>query len=297
MRIFQVGLIASVLAASCTQSSAQAKPAPSSSTVPASQAVLADGTPVKLRSASAASLAALNVGDTVELNVVQDVVIHDTVIISTSSVATAVVTSRHSRISKGDTNKVDVNLRSVALVDGERAALRPNPQGKAGYPTEAVVSSGIGQDVALGDGQELTAYVIGNVPLDLTKMRLGANPTQEVRISSSPANAEISIDGRVVGISPYTAHLTRGEHVVSLRIAGYQPWRTNVRIADVNAEIQAQLSRTDTTEQVVAPKATAPSLGDLARQARAKRAAQEGQKPNGSTQEQGTKPATTTLEN
>jgi|SRR5215469_1644037 len=297
MRIFLVGFIASVLVASCAQSSAQAKPASSSAIAPASQAVLADGTPVKLRSASATSLAALNVGDSVELNVVQDVVIHDTVVISTNSVATAVVTSRHSRISKGDNNKVDVNLRSVALVDGERVALRPNPQGKAGYPTEAIVSSGIGQDIALGDGEEFTAYVIGNVALDLTKMRLSTNPTQEVRISSSPANAEISIDGRVVGTSPYIAHLTRGEHAVSLRIAGYQPWRSTVRIADANAEIQAQLSRTDSTEQVVAPKVAAPSLGDLARQARAKRAAQEGQKPSGSTQEQGTKPAPTTLEN
>lgn len=297
MRIFPVGLIASVLVASCAQSSAQAKPAPSSSMAPASQAVLADGTPVKLRSASAASLAALNVGDTVELSVVQDVVIHDTVVISTDSVATAVVTSRHSRISKDDSNKVDVNLRSVALVDGERAALRPNPQGKAGYLSRAVVSSGIDQDVALAGGEELTAYVVGNVQLDLTKMRLAANPTQELRITSSPANAEISIDGRIVGASPYTVHVTRGEHAVSLRIAGYQPWRTTIRITDANAEIQAQLSRTDNTEQVVAPKASAPSLGDLARQARAKRAAQEGQKPNGSTQEQETKPAPTTLEN
>lgn len=297
MRFILVAFVAVVSVASGAQSSGQTKPAVPSSVAPAAQAVLADGTPVKLRAGSATGLAALNVGDSVELSVTRDVIIHDTVVISTSCVATAVVTSRHSRISKGDNNKVDVNLRSVALVDGEKVALRPNAQGKAGYPTEAVVSSGIGQDIALGDGEELTAYVVGNAKLDLTKMRLAATPAQELKISSSPASAEISIDGRVVGTSPYTAHVTRGEHVLSLRLAGYQPWRNTVRIADANAEIQAQLSRTDSTEQIAAPKAAAPSLGELARQARAKRAAQEGQKPSGDAQGQDTKPAPTTLEN
>lgn len=297
MRFILVALVAVVSVASVAQSSGQVKPGAASSAAPVAQAVLADGTPVKLRAGSAMTLAALNVGDTVELSVIQDVVVHDTVVISTSSVATAVVTSRHSRISKSDNNKIDVNLRSLALIDGEKVGLRPNVQGKAGYPTEAVVSSGIGQDIALGDGEELTAYVVGNTKLDLTKMRLAATPTQELKITSSPASAEISIDGRIVGTSPYTAHVAPGEHAVSLRIAGYQPWRTTVRIADAKAEIQAQLSRSDTTEQVATPKAAAPSLGDLARQARAKRAAQEGQKPSGDAQGQETKPAPVTLEN
>lgn len=297
MRLILITWIAVISAACAAQSSGQAKPAGPSAVTPVAQVVLADGTPVKLRAGSATTLAALNVGDSVELSVIQEVVIQDTVVISTNCTASAVVTSRHSRISKGDNNKVDVNLRSVALVDGEKVALRPNPQGKAGYLSEAVVSSGIGQDIALGDGEELTAYVVGDVKLDLTKLRLAATPSQELKISSSPATAEISIDGRIVGTSPYTAHVTRGEHVVSLRVAGYQPWRTTVRIADTNAEIQAQLSRTDSTEQVAAPKAAAPSLGELARQARAKRAAQEGQKPSGDGHGQETKPASVTLEN
>jgi len=239
-----------------------------------SPVVLADGTPVKLKVGPAVNTAALRVGDTIELMVVEDVMVGDVAVVSTSDIATAVVTSQRSRLAKTDANKVDVNLRSVTLPDGERVPLRLEPQGHAGGPAETVTSSA-GQDVAIANGGEVTAYIVGSRTLDLTRLQLAARPTGEIRISSTPASAEVSIDGRTLGMAPYTAHVTRGEHAIVLRVAGYEPWRNTVQVGSDPVDLQIQLRRQDSTEPIPQTKAATLSLGELARQARAKRAAQE----------------------
>ncbi len=85
--------------------------------------------------------------------------------------------------------------------------------------------------------------------------------------------------------------------MISLRLAGYQPWHSAVRIGDAPADVNAQLKREDANENTPAPTAAAPSLGELARQARAKKGAQDGQKPAGDAAGQDAKPTPITLEN
>lgn len=267
-------LILCVAVASVSVCSGQVAP----SAKPSAVAVLADGTPVKLKVPATINIAALQVGDAVELSVAAPVIVNGETVISTDGVADAVVSSQRGGIVKSEANKVDITLRSVTLTDGERVPLRAHHQAQGGLPAVTVTSNGAGQDVSIGNGSELTAYVVGNLTLDLAKLRLADQPTAEVRVSSTPSGAEISVDGRIVGLAPYTAHVPRGEHVFVVRVAGYQPWSKTVLVADQPADLQVQLQRQDNTEAIPQAKTAAPSLGELARQARAKKAAQEQQK-------------------
>src|SRR5262249_40080870 len=125
---------------------------------------------------------------------------------------------------------------------------------------------------------EITAYVVGNAPLDLSRLHSTSQPTSEIRITSTPASAEISIDGRTVGSAPYSAHLTRGEHDIIVRAAGYALFHKTVLMTDHPADQQVELKPQDSTEPMPQHKSSGPSIADLARQARARKTAQEAQK-------------------
>ena len=189
-----------------------------------SQAMLVDGTPVKLRVGAGINTASVRVGDELELDVDQEVRINDVVVISTSSVAKVVVTSQGLDAAK--TGNAMVGLRYVTLADGEKVALRPTAERKPNAAKTMLVSAGEG-DVAIGNGAEVTAYVNGNLPLDLPKLRLANQPTNELKITTTPGNAEVSVDGKVMGSTPFSARVVHGEHVVALRMAGFQAWRGN----------------------------------------------------------------------
>jgi hypothetical protein len=73
--------------------------------------------------------------------------------------------------------------------------------------------------------------------------------------------------------------VVRGEHVVVLRMAGFQPWRQTVRVSAEPAGLQIALKKQDGLETLPQAAVAPASLGDLARSARAKKTAQDGQKP------------------
>ena len=241
-------------------------------------AVLADGTPVKLKVPSTFNAAAVHVGDAVELLVLAPVIIAGETVISTENVASAVVSSQRTGLTKKEANKVEINLRFVSLVDGERVLLRLQLDHQPGQASESVTSSGVGQDFPITGGAELTAYIVGNLTLDLSRLHSASQPASEIRIISTPATAEVSIDGRTVGVAPYTAHVTRGEHDVVVRASGYAPFHKTVVVTDHPADIEVQLQKQDNTEPIPQQKAATASIADLARQARARKAAQEAQK-------------------
>jgi PEGA domain len=243
-----------------------------------SQAMLVDGTPVKLRVGAGINTASVRVGDELELDVDQEVRINDVVVISTSSVAKVVVTSQGLDAAK--TGNAMVGLRYVTLADGEKVALRPTAERKPNAAKTMLVSAGEG-DVAIGNGAEVTAYVNGNLPLDLPKLRLANQPTNELKITTTPGNAEVSVDGKVMGSTPFSARVVHGEHVVALRMAGFQAWRETVRVTAEPTTLQIALKKQDGMESVPQVKNAPASLGDLARAARAKKAAEDGPKSAG----------------
>lgn len=266
--VFAVGLASAQTSASPKADAANAP----------SAAVLADGTLVKLRVGAAINTNSLRVGDELDLDVAEEIRINDVSVIPTSSVARVVVMSQGLDAAK--TGKADVSLRYLLLADGEKVSLRSTRERKAGAGNTAVVSAGEG-DVTISNGAEVTAYINGNLPLDLPKLRLANQPTNELKIGTTPSNAEVSVDGKVLGSTPFSGRVAHGEHVVAIRMAGFEAWKQNVRVTAEPTVLQIPLKKQDGLENIPQPVAAAPSLGDLARAARAKKAADNSPKAAG----------------
>ncbi len=233
--------------------------------------VLPDGTPVKLGLGNSASAKAARVGENLELEVADDVRVNNVVVIAKGSSATAEVTNLRSGVN-AQSGWIDINLDSVALADGQRVPIRSS-RNRPMRNDEATIISNSGLDASITQGAFVTAYINGNQALDLTRLRAAAGPTTEVKISSTPANAEISVDGRLAGSTPYTLHITSGDHVVILRMVGFQPWQGKVHVGSQPLAIDVPLNKQDGTETMPASKPAQASLGDLARAARARKPA------------------------
>lgn len=250
---------------------AQTVPAPaqSASTAPLT-ATLADGTPLKLQMNSSTQLSSIRIGESLELEVAEDVRVGDVVVVAKGSVGQGEVTNLRSGAGSGRGGWIDLSLESVTLADGERIPIR-TLKVKPVRDQQALVVSSSGQDASITQGTNLTAYVDGNQQVDLTRLRAASGPTREVKVTSDPSNAEISVDGRLSGSTPNTLRLAAGNHVVVLRMVGYQPWRHNVRVTNEPVAVDAQLAKEDGTESAPVSKPGEASLGDLARAARTRK--------------------------
>lgn len=255
---------------------AQTAPAPQPSAGISSpvEVVLADGTPVKLRMGSTAASGGARVGESLELEVAEDVRVADVVVIAKGNVAATEVTGLHAGV--GNAGRYDINLRSVRLSDGEIVPVRA-AKNLPTNPDQAMIISSASQDASIAPDTTVIAYINGSYTLDATRLRTASGPTQTLRITSTPTNADVSVDGRFTGSTPYIFHLPEGDHAVTVRMAGYQPARRTVRLAAEPLVLDFPLSRQDGSEPVPATKAAEPSLGDLARAARARKTQQNSQ--------------------
>ena len=227
------------------QSSQQPEPA-SQPVKPPVAFGLDDGTPVRLRINRTISSEDAKVGDTVDFEVLEDVQSHDVILIPRGGIALATITEAQSKRRMGRAGKLNVNIDNVKLVDGEKVALRAVKEVKGGSHTGAmtgaIVATAIvffpaaplflfmkGKDITIPKGTEITAYINGDVPLDAKKFQpqdtakteAATSPTpvapsaenmpSTIELKSTPDGAEISIDGKYVGNTPTTLHLTVGE--------------------------------------------------------------------------------------
>jgi PEGA domain len=242
---------------------------PAANTAPVN-VVLADGTPVKLRLGSANASNAVRVGENLELEVTEDVRVADVVVIARGSVASAEVTNLRSGVSNGRGGWIDINLESVALSDGQRVPIRASKE-KPVHGDQTTIVSSSGQDASITQGTDLTTFINGNQPLDLTRLRAASGPTTQVKVTSTPPNAEITVDGRLAGSTPYTLHVTAGDHIVVLRMVGFQPWQRKLHVAAEPMTVDIPLLKQDGTEAMPTSKPAEPSLGDIARAARVRK--------------------------
>ncbi|HXY48797.1 MAG TPA: PEGA domain-containing protein [Terriglobales bacterium] len=262
-------LIASAVAAFAQAPSTQS-PVPAPAPI-STQGVLSDGTAVRLRLVNVSAPSAVRVGDILELEVVEPVRVRNVVVIPAGSVAKAVVTNPQSKMSSGREGEMDVNFLGVALSDDSKVGLRGGKQRRTDL---TVVASSGGQDVSIARDREITAYIDGDSTLDLVKLQAANRPTTVVKIASNPPNAEISVDGRAVGNTPFVMHLPTGEHAITLRQAGYQPWRQNIHVAAEPVSLDVALLKQDGMESTPPANPAPISLGEAARAARARKAAE-----------------------
>jgi hypothetical protein len=219
--------------------STPSQPAPEATPKPAMQGFgLEDGTPVKLRTARTISSADARTGDTLDFEVLEDVLVAGTLVVPKGSIAWGTVTEAQAKRRMARGGKLNVNIDAVRLSDGEKVPLRAVKEvkggGHTGAMTGAMVATGIvffpaapfflfmhGKDITIPKGTEITAYINGDTRLDQAKFQGGksdnasmtaaiVSTTGQLDIASTPPGADIEIDGKFVGSIPNRSPLRLG---------------------------------------------------------------------------------------
>ncbi len=255
-----------------TDSGQTAATAPATVPVAGAPNTLLDGTPVKLRLAENLTSATAKTGQQVSFETTEEVDVNGVPVILKGAKAMATITDAASKKSMGRGGKLDVNVNSVRLADGENAQLRAVSDAKGGghvgAMTGAMVATAIvffpaaplflfvhGKDITIPQGTEVTAFVQGDMKLDMAKLApAGSGSAQLVQSSYSPtasassltvessvAGAEIEVDGAFVGSTPSTVSVTPGQHTISVKKKGYAEWSKTMNVSGSSVRLNAEL--------------------------------------------------------
>ncbi len=242
--------------------------------------VLEEETPVKLRFNRTVSSADAHVGDTVDFEVLQDISVNGTLVIPKGGFAFGTVTEAQPKRRMARGGKLEINIDYVKLLSSEKAALRAVKGGKGGGHTGAmtagIVATGIvffpaapfflfmhGKDITMPKGGEFTAYVNGDMKLDLAKFhpaeaapqpgQTADGPEQsasttfaKLQVESNPPGADIEVDGRFVGSTPSEVQVAEGDHTVVVKKSGFKNWERKLKAsAGSSVRIGAELEKSD----------------------------------------------------
>lgn len=175
-------------AASVTSSPTTTAAPPAVATTPGVGFLLEDGTPVHLVLSENLSSADAVTGQTVEFEVVDDVIVNGFIVIPHGATAWATVTDAEHKKRMGRAGKLDLNVDKVRLADGEKAMLRAVKDAKGGGHTGAMVGAMVatslviwpaaplfllmhGKDVTIPKGTNINAFVQGDLTLDESKFQ------------------------------------------------------------------------------------------------------------------------------
>ena len=205
-------------------------------------------------------------GDQVPFEVTEEVDVDGVPVIAKGGQALATVTDASPKKSMGRGGKLDVNVDSVRLIDGEKAQLRAVQDNKGGghvgAMTGAMVATSIvffpaaplflfvhGKDIVIPQGTEVTAFVQGDMKLDMAKFApvppagaaVAAASTSALTIESSVANCDIEVDGSFMGNTPSTLNLAPGKHVIVVKKAGYKDWTRSMTVSSGTIRVSADM--------------------------------------------------------
>jgi hypothetical protein len=162
------------------------------------RSVLKNGTPVELKFNRTVASSQVLAGEKVDLHVTAEVRAGDVVVIGKDCLAEAVVTVAQAKRTMARGGYLELKIETVRLANGETAPLRMTEDVKggghkgpmiAGMVAVGVVDAGFaplflyvqGKDAMIPKDTEVTAYVNGDVPLDLTKFPSVATAKQPGR--------------------------------------------------------------------------------------------------------------------
>jgi hypothetical protein len=241
--------------------------------------VLEDATPVKLRINRTISSADAHVGDTVDFEVLEEVMVKNVLVAPKGGLAYATVTEAQAKRRMARGGKLDINIDYLRLIDDEKAALRAVSEVKGGGHTGAmtggIVATSLvffpaapfflfmhGKDISIPKGTEITAYVNGDMKLDLARFQpvpppsaipapatpspIPVTATQvQLQVTSTPDGADIEIDGGFVGDTPSSVGVAPGLHQLSVKKTGFKPWERKLTVStgqvNVNAVLEPEL--------------------------------------------------------
>src|SRR3984893_11938406 len=197
---------------------------------------LQDGTATKLRLAENLTSATAKAGQQVSFEVIEEVDVEGVPVIAQGAQALATVTTVETKKCMGRGGELEVNIDSVRLVDGGKAMLRATAGGKGGghvgAMTVAMVGTVIvfwpaaplflfihGKDITIPKGTEVTAFVQGDMKLDMAKFapaRTAVAPPHAtapsgLAVESNVPNCDIQVDGNFMGSTPSTLNLAPGK--------------------------------------------------------------------------------------
>jgi len=162
-----------------------------------SKPILKDGTPVRLRFTREVCSSKVLAGESIELQVAEEVKAGGVTVIAKDDVARATVVLAQAKRQMARNGNLKLRIEGVRLADGESARLRAMREVRGGDSTPALVSGMVmvgamigppamllayvkGDDVVIEKGSEMTAYVDGDVKIDVAKFDTnpGAKPIE-----------------------------------------------------------------------------------------------------------------------
>lgn len=149
---------------------------------PATPAVLLEGTPISLKLDETLSSATAKVGQHVAFLVIEDVKIRDITVVPIGANAIGTVTVAEPKKWAGRAGKLDVNIDSVRLPDGQKILLSATHGGNGGGHGAAVTAGVIGtslvffpaapfllmihgKDMVIPEGTPVKAFVSGDTTI------------------------------------------------------------------------------------------------------------------------------------
>jgi hypothetical protein len=191
------------------------------------------------------------------------------VVLQKGATAIATVTSAEHKKSMGRAGKLDISISYARLKDQEKVALRAMQENKGGghvgAMTGAIVATSIvffpaaplflfihGKDFTIPQGTELTAFVEGDMHLNMANFGVAppmpvAAPVQvatapaSLSIDSAPPGADIEIDGAFVGNTPSTITVATGSHEISVKKSGFLRWSKILTVTGGSIHLNAEL--------------------------------------------------------
>jgi hypothetical protein len=125
-------------------------------------------TPIKVRLLKTISSTNAHVGDAVEFEVMEEVVLEGVPVVTKGAKASGVITEAESKKRFGHSGKISFNISLVDLSNGEKAPLRGHQEATGPSSTssaDAVVPLSSGKDASIPKDTEFTAMVAGDVHL------------------------------------------------------------------------------------------------------------------------------------
>ena len=236
---------------------------------------LQNGTAVKLKLTENLSSASAKTGQKVPFEAVEEVDVDGVPVIAKGAQGIGTITLAEPKRAMGRPGKLDVNIDSVRMIDGENAALSATKSEKGGGHTGAMTAGMVGtaivffpaaplllfihgKDITIPEGTEITAFVSGDNKLDMAKFAPGgaavtttvagvapaANQMASLAVESSVTGADIEIDGSFVGSTPSTLSVAPGQHTVTVKKKGYADWSRSMNIAGNAVHLNADLTAT-----------------------------------------------------
>src|SRR6266446_935011 len=251
----------------------QTQPAPPETPRPPLAFGLSEDTPVRLKLTRTMSSKDATLDEKVDFEVLEDVKVGDVVVVQHGGMAIATVTEAQHKRRMGRAGKLNINIDYVQLVSGDKVPLRAVKGGSGGNHTGAmtgaIVATSIvffpaapfflfmhGKDITIPKGTEITAYIAGDTPLDPAKFQPAvaasgqgsvssvATSSAKLQLESNPSGADIDVDGNFVGSTPSDIQISEGEHIVSVKKAGFTNWERKVKVsAGSNVHLSAELEK------------------------------------------------------